>query len=274
MKPLFVYVTGLTAIFAAIWVMLGLILPETKGNLLNALSTAFGLEIPDTLFSEAITPLTLLVIVVVSVLSIALILIHVYFEATITARIINPHIDLYTSKKGVLSTSWSEDKEHILVRLVNFHPQDLLNVEVKAIITVHEKIALDNGETDEFICFFPVEEIDPENVLILGSRTPWSIAVPSDITLSNSIRSGYSLNLGAPIRESFLPQNKLISCKREIEFLITGVETKSSSHFALHRKVLLDEQNEDGSYTLHLHKGSFQSLPLQVSSKSDVEEYV
>jgi hypothetical protein len=274
-KPLIVYVLALSALFIAIWLLLGIVMPELKSSLSNALSLAIGFEIPEDIVNgSSLTGMTLLVIIAVSALSVLLLLVHVLFEATITAKVLNPNIDIYTSKRGCLSDKWDQEKNHILVRMINFHTGDLVDVSIKAVITVHEDIEA-NGERTEFLCYFsvPYKVIDPASVLVLKERTPWTIAIPSDIVLSNSISSGYEMNVGEPIKQAVLPNNKLFSAKRDLEILIKGTDPRTTSSFSIHKTIELDEQIGD-EYRLLLHKGSFKSLDMWVKSKDEVEQYI
>jgi len=266
------YLLVLLGIGCVIWILLSIALPEGAENLQNVLFTTLALKVPKSLLSEHSEMTFLIIAFFIVILTVCLILVDIYFKAIVTAKLINPPIDLVTSSRGVLSTKWDAKKAYILVRLVNFNKAELVNVEVKAVVTVTETIKVDNGETSTFSCYFPVTDIDPTSVLILQSRMPWSIAVPANIRLENSINHGYELNVGKKIEQGILPDREIILTERKIEFLISGVEPSSSSFFAIHRSVDLDRQ-EEGKYELLLHEGTFKDLPMHVLNRDDVEEY-
>lgn len=272
LKPLSWYVAGLLVVFVSIWLLLGVALPEFKLNLMKAMSTAFGLDLPDNLVIEQ-TPTTMLVTMGVTFLAIMLLLIHVIFEAVVTERLINPSIDMVTSTRGALSSSWNPEQDFILIRMVSFHAAELLDVSVKAVLAVHEQFELDDGELDDFITYFPVTRMTPENVLVLSPRTPWSIAIPAELEYSNSRCAKYRLNAGKSPVKSFRDGAKPVTVKRWFDILISGTEPRSYAKFVIHRRVEIDAQKRDGAYELALHKGDFKSLPLYVESKEDVEQY-
>jgi hypothetical protein len=270
------YVFIISTLFIFIWGLLSLVLPEMKAGLSNALATTIGFDIPETLTQNSIEGLALLVIIVVSSLSVLILLVNVLFEAKVTAIVLNPEIDIYTSKKGCLSDTWDNKKEHILVRMLNFHQNDIVDLSVKAVVTVHEEIERQDGEREEFLCYFsiPAELIDPSEVLVLKSNIPWTIAIADDITLSNTLTSNYKMDLGEKITNAVLTGNKLISVKRELELLIKGTDPVTRSIFSINRTIKLDEQDIKGNYTLHLHRGRFKSLPMHVKTKKEVEHYI
>jgi len=267
-----IYLLVLLGIGCVIWILLSVALPESAENLQNVLFTTLALKVPKSLLSPHSEANFLIIAFFIIILTVCLIVVDIYFKAIVTAKLINPPIDLVTSSRGVLSVKWDAKKAYILVRLVNFNKSELVNVKVKAVVTVTETIKAEGGETSTFSCYFPVTDIDPSSVLILQSRMPWSIAVPANICLENSINHGYELNVGEKITQGILPDREIILTERKIEFLISGVEPNSSSFFAIHRSVDLDRQ-EDGKYELLLHEGTFKDLPMHVLNRDDVEEY-
>ncbi len=273
-KLIAVYLVVILTIFSAIWALMGRIFPNFEVNLINTLSTAFNIAIPESVLQGPIPVGTVIVLILITFLSILLIITHIYFEAILTARVIHPKVDIFTANRGVLSDKWGgdDDDEHILVRMVNFHKGKLVDVNIRAVITVWELLDIGDGKTDEFLCYFPVPEVDPNNILVLTERTPWSIAIPNNIILKNSINENYLLELGRPIKKSFAGNNKVLKAKRTLEILISGVEPVASSPFTFSRSIDLDTQDGD-EYILYLHKGQYVPLPMYVQDKESIEKF-
>lgn len=99
---------------------------------------------------------------------------------------------------------------------------------------------------------------------------PWTIAVPADALLSNSLTKDYHFKPGEPIAHSFSAGKKIKNVERSLQILIRGTDTSSYSQFVIHRKISIDSQVGD-AYAMHLHRGSFKSLPLRISDKGDLE---
>lgn len=272
MGPLIYYIAALFVIFFAIWALLWTAAPEIELNVLNAISTAFGLELPERLVKNySIT--TLVITLSVVLVAVLLMLVNVIFEAVVTERLINPKVDLITSERGVLSETWNKDRKHILIRLLNFHHVETLDIDVRCVLAVHEKFKTDDGGLDDFIAYFPVKELTPEGVLVMHPRMPWTIAIPVDQCIGNSINPNYSFNLEEDKVTSFREGQEPVFIERTLEIMITGIEPKSYARFVKHKKIIIDSLDENG-YKLLLHKGSFQSLPLNVKNREDVENYV
>jgi hypothetical protein len=266
------YTAGVVVVFYMIWALLDVALPEANLNVVRALSTAFGINLPENLIVDSSMGMkAAMVIVIISVLSIGLIVLNVFFSAIVTARFIHPRIDLVTSGRGALSTKWNPTMPYVLVRMSNFHRADLVDVRVGVVLTVEE--TRDNGGTSEqFLCYLPITEFTPQRVLVMERQMPWSIAVPGDILLSNSLTRNYHFRPGEPVVKSFTPGKKLESVRRTLQILIQGTDTQSYSRFVIHRKIPVDEQH-GGKYTLHLHDGSFKSLPLHIDTAEELEQY-
>jgi hypothetical protein len=263
------YIAAVALAFGLIWGLLGVALPEANLNLVRALSTAFGINLPEDMVAGGSAGLKAFsVIFVIALLSLALIVLNVFFGAVVTARFIHPRIDLITSAKGALSTTWNSGKPYVLVRMANFHKADLADVRLSVVLTVEE--TRDNGE--EFLCYLPVSDFTPPRVLVLAQKTPWSIAVPADAHLGNSITKDYHFAPGTPIEKSFAPGKTAVAIRRTLEILIQGVDTRSHAPFVIHRKIAVDEQARD-KYILHLHRGAFKSLPLRIEDAGALELY-
>lgn len=268
-----VYLLSLVSTLLAMWWALSWALPEQEGkNLITALSTSIRMNIPeDVLVSEHSVGIT---VGVLTFLSMIITIINVYFTAFLTSHLIRPRIKLVTSERGVWTNRWDYIHHHILVRMVNFQGRDLVNVEVEAVLIVEEIREID-GKEEVFMCYLPIlEGLTPRKVLILNDRAPWSIAIPAKMKLSNSLTKDYPFEVGEDIVQSFSHAKKLLACKRRIEVLIKGMDSKSYSTFIMRRSIDIDEQTLDGEYILLLHKGGFKSLPLRVESESDIEKYV
>lgn len=271
LKATGIYVLCIAAVFYLIWIMLDVAVPDARLNLVRALATAFGVSLPDTLFSKTIDTKTIFALTAVSALSIGLIVLNVYFGAVVTSYFIRPRVPLLTSRRGVLSGKWNAAMPYILVRMSNFHKADLVDVKLSVVLTVEE--VRSNGIKDEpFICYLPVNDFTPSRILVMAQRMPWTIAVPGDMMLSNSLAVNYHFKPGQSIHASFSAGKKLFSAKRTLEILIQGVDSRSYSHFVIHRKIPIDEQQGD-KYILHLHQGTFKSLPLQIASEKELEQY-
>lgn len=267
------YTFGIIGTFYICWLMLQLAMPEAHLNLLQTLTTAFGINIPDNM------PLTMdtearraTVVMIITLLSIGLVILNVFFSAVITARFIRPRVRLITSARGVLSATWNAERPYVLVRMSNFYTTDLVDVTVNIVLMVEETRAV-NGETEQFRSYLPVPEFTPQRILVMGQKMPWSIAVPADIHLGNSLSKDYHFAPGAPITQSFSKGKAIVSAKRTLQILIQGTDARSYSSFVIHRKIPIDEQEGD-RYTLHLHRGAFKSLPLRIAKPAELEQYV
>jgi len=259
-----------------IWLLLWVAVPEIELNVLNAISTAFGLELPERLIKNY-TVTTLFITVAVVLVAVLLMLVNVVFEAVVTERLINPRIDILTSERGVLSDTWNSEKQHILIRLLNFHPDDVFDVHVQCVLAVYEEFRDKDGTLDDFIAYFPVKMLTPKTILIMPSKMPWTIAIPVEQPLENSMNPDYKFDLTSGKIQSFRPalhkNQSPVFIERTLELMITGVEPHSYAKFVKHKKISVDRLDQDG-YQSFLHKGSFKSLPLKVSAKEDVEQYV
>jgi len=263
------YAIGVMVFFYLVWSLLSLALPEAQLDIVRALSTSFGINLPDDLMVRTSMGLRAVgVVAIISFLSIGLIVLNVFFSAIITARIIQPKIPLLTSSRGVLSTTWNGGRHFVLVRMSNFHKCDLVDVNLNVVLTVEEE--REGGE--QFMCYLPVHEFTPPRVLFMSKKMPWSIAVPADAHLSNSLASDYHFKPGEPITASFAANKKIIKVRRCLQILIQGMDADSNAKFVIQRKIMVDEQNGE-NYTLHLHRGNFKSLPLQIDDPADLEKF-
>ncbi len=265
------YAAGVVTFFYAFWALLGVVLPEAKLDIVQALAGAFGINMPDSFSVEANggTQAILLVAIIV-VLSLGLIVLNVFFSAVITARLIQPRVALLTSSRGVLSQTWNSERPYVLVRLSNFHSSDLIDVTLQAVLTV-EEIRDNGGKAEQFRTYLPIEHFTPKGILFMEPRMPWTIAVPAEALLSNSLTKDYRFAPGEAIAQSFTPGKKLGRVERHLQILIRGTDTASYSNFVIHRKIAIDSQ-QGGTYTLHLHRGSFASLPLRIDDAADLEK--
>ncbi|MEZ0259783.1 MAG: hypothetical protein ACAH80_02160, partial [Alphaproteobacteria bacterium] len=139
-------------------------------------------------------------------------------------------------------------------------------------LTVEETHII-NGQPDTFRTYFPLENYTPQRILVMEQRMPWSIAVPGDSLLANSKTKNYPFRPGKVIVDSIAKDGKPATIRRELQILIQGTDARSYSHFVIHKNILIDEQSGQ-DYTLHLHRGSFKSLPLRIAQPEDIEQYV
>lgn len=264
------YAAGVVTFFYVFWTLLELALPGAKLDIVQALAGAFGINMPDS-FSVDVDggEQAIILVGLIVVMSLGLIVLNVFFSAVITARLIQPRVALVTSSRGVLSTTWNSEKPYVLIRLSNFHKADLIDVTLQVVLTV-EEVRDNNGPLEQFRTYLSAENFTPKNILFMEPRMPWTIAVPADVLLSNSLTKDYRFKPGEPIVGSFSTGKKIKNVERSLQILIRGTDTSSYSQFVIHRKIMLDRQDGD-VYTLHLHRGSFKSLPLRISDKSDLE---
>lgn len=266
------YTVGIIITFFLCWMLLGVAVPEAKLNLVQTLTTAFGVNIPENMpITSGTQARTALVILILSALSIGLVVLNVFFSAVITARFIRPRVNLVTSERGVLSTTWNPAMPYVLVRMSNFYAADLVDVVVNLSLTV-EETHLINGQPDTFRTYFPLENYTPHRILVMEQRMPWSIAVPGDALLANSKRKDYAFRPGSLITDSITKGGTPATIRRELQILIQGTDARSYSHFVIHKNIVIDEQNGQ-DYKLHLHRGSFKSLPLRIAQPEDIEQY-
>lgn len=268
-----IYVLALAVVSVVFWWILSFASPSTSENLQSIFFTNFDLRTPPEILMNQTSIGAVIVVLASIVVSIAVLLANIYFEAVITAKIIRPKPDIRTSTQGVLSTSWDrEGRPYILTRMINASKYELVNLRIDAVLTV-EEISVDaNGNESQFVSYFPVGMIDPVSVFILRSRTPWTISVVANQTLSNSIVAVYELHVGKPIKTSMFEGRKLKRCCRKVEFLITGNDTESSSMVTVHKEVVIDCQ-EAGKYTLMLHEGRYKNLSMHVDDLEDINRF-
>jgi len=267
------YTAGVVVVLYVMWVLLQLALPEAHINIVHALASAFGINLPDDMLQDSSSGLrAFAVIVIISVLSLGLVVLNVFFGAVITTIFIRPRVNMVTSARGVLSVKWNPASPYVLVRLASFHRHGLADVRLSVMLTVQETRATPEGD-DTFVSFFPIENFTPQRILVMKPKMPWSIAVPADAHLSNSMTKDYHFHPGEPITQSFSAGKNFKHVKRSLDILIQGVDTKSYTEFVIHRKTDIDEQDGD-KYTLHLHRGAFKSLPLEIAGPELLEQYV
>lgn len=267
------YAFGVVGFFYFIWALLRLVMPEASVDIVQALAGAFGINMPDTFSYEGSQGLQAMgVVAIIVLLSLGLVILNVFFSAIITARLIQPRVGLITSSRGVLSTTWNSEMPHVLIRLSNFHKSNLIDVTLQVVLIV-EEVRSNGTNGEQFRSYLPVHAFTPPGILFMEPRMPWTIAVPADVRLSNSLTKDYHFKPGAPITTSFSPGKKVERATRSLQILIKGTDTHSYASFAIHRKIPIDSQEGD-SYTLHLHRGSFKSLPLYIEDKDDLESYI
>lgn len=264
------YAAGVVTFFYLFWTLLELALPGAKLDLVQALAGAFGINMPDS-FSVEVDggEQAAILVALIVIMSLGLIVLNVFFSAVITARLIQPRVALITSSRGVLSSTWNSVHPYMLVRLSNFHKTNLIDVTLQVVLTV-EEVRSNGGASEQFRTYLPIEHFTPKNILFMEPRMPWTIAVPADALLSNSLTKDYHFKPGEPIAQSFTPGKKIDSVERSLQILIRGTDASSYAPFVIHRKITIDTQVGD-AYALHLHRGSFKSLPLRISDKGDLE---
>jgi hypothetical protein len=273
LKITVLYTVGIFVTFYLCWLLLEVAMPEAKLDLFTTLTTAFGVNLPNDM------PLTMdtqarkfSVIGIITLLSLGLAILNVFFGAVITARFIRPRVRLATSSKGVLSTTWNAERPYILVRLSNFYAADLVDVRIGVVLMVEETRKTPEG-VETFRSYLPLADYTPQFILVMERRMPWSLAVPADAHLSNSLTRDYHFRPGTPIATSFSKGKTILTAERKLQILIQGVDSQSYSDFVIHRTIPVDRQDGE-AYTLHLHKGAFKSLPMQIKRTEELEQYV
>ena len=268
-----VYTLGIIVTFGICWILLLMAIPDSKLDIITTLTTAFGVNLPNDMPIDLNTNFrTGAVVLIISLLSIGLVILNVFFSAIITARFIRPRVALLLSSRGVLSTTWNATWPYALVRMANFYRADLVNVEVDISLLVEETHMVD-GKPDMFRTYFPVEQYTPKRILIMEQRMPWSIAVHAECILSNSRAPRYPFRPGRAIVDSIARAGMVpVHVKRTLQILIQGTDARTYSSFVVHQNVVVDEQNGK-DYVLHLHKGSFKSLPLRILDAADIEKF-
>ena len=266
------YAMGVVGFFYLVWTLLRLMLPDATLDIVQALAGAFGINMPDNFSYETGDGMqAAAVVAIIVILSLGLVVLNVFFSAVITARLIQPRVPLITSARGVLSDRWNAEMPHVLVRLSNFHKADLIDVTLQAVLVV-EEVRSDGARGEQFRSYLPIPHFTPQSILFMEPRMPWTIAVPADAVLGNSLTKNYHFKPGMPITASFTPGRKIERDTRTLQVLIKGTDTSSYASFAIHRKIPVDSQAGD-AYTLHLHRGAFKSLPLHIDDKAELEQY-
>ena len=267
------YTVGIIVTLCACWLLLGIALPDAKLDVLQTLTSVFGINLPNDMPLNLDTEARIAsVVMIIAVMSIGLVILNVFFSAVITARFIRPRVDLILSKRGVLSTQWNAAMPYVLVRMSNFYPADLVDVTLAIALTVEETHIVE-GKEDTFRTYFTIEQFTPQRVLVMEQRMPWTIAVPGDILLSNSKTRAYPFRPGKAIVDSVAKEGvRPARVRRCLQILIQGTDARSYSHFVIHKNIFVDEQ--DGmDYKLLLHKGIFKSLPMRITERGELEQY-
>lgn len=188
-----------------------------------------------------------IVMVILFAHAFAIMVLNMIFQAVITAKLIKPAIDLRLSDGAVFNPAYGlKQTPHILFRLINANPFDLHLVSLKAFLTVHDERPDDPARSMTY--YFPVQDIDPHEIPVLRSHTPWIIAIPVDAALGNSIVRDYQWRL--------TDHSGSHPGKRQLEVLVSGYETEASSSFMRAFTLNLEAIGANG-----LICGAFQPLP-------------
>jgi len=246
------YVVLVGAVTLAILSFYALLLPGTVSEgfalLKRAVSASFNLgsykEAAPSPYKD--DPSTL-VMVILFAHALSILVLNMIFQAVITAKLIKPAIDLRISDGAVFDPSYGLKKTpHILFRLINASPFDLHLVSLKAFLIVHDEHPSDPSKS--MMYYFSVPEIDPLEIPVLRTLTPWIIAIPVDERISNSIVHDYEWRLSRPAGSQ--------PGKRQLEVLVSGNETEASTSFIRAYKLKLESDGPNG-----LICGDFKSLP-------------
>lgn len=183
----------------------------------------------------------------------SILVLNMIFQAVITAKLIKPAIDLRLSEGAVFQPAYGlKQAPHILFRLINACAFDLHLVTLKAFLVVQDEHPDDPSQSMTY--YFPVPEVDPVEIPVLRSMTPWMVAIPVDGTLANSLIQDYAWRLAAPAGSR--------PGRRQLEILVSGNETEASTSFMQSFNFNLEQDGKAG-----LICGAFRPLPSQLARK-------
>lgn len=248
----FAYLVLVGAVTVAILSFYALLLPgavsEGFALLKQAISASFNLSgYKEAAPSPYKDDPTTLVMVILFAHAFSILVLNMIFQAVITAKLIKPAIDLRLSHGAVFDPGYGLKKTpHILFRLINASPFDLHLVSLKAFLVVHDEDMSDPSRS--MMYYFSVPELDPQEIPVLRTLTPWIIAIPVHGKISNSIVQDYEWRLTR--RAGSQPG------KRQLEVLVSGNETEASTSFIRAYKIDLESGGPNG-----LICGDFKSLP-------------
>lgn len=253
------YVALVGVVTLAILLAYALLLPGTlsegAGWLKRAVSASFSLSdykgaVPSPFNDDP----SILVMLILFAHAFSILVLNMIFQAVITAKLIKPAIDLRLSDGAVFDPSYGLKKTpHILFRLINASPFDLHLVSLKAFLIVHDEHPSDPSKS--MMYYFSVPEIDPLEIPVLRTLTPWIIAIPVDERIGNSIVHDYEWRLSRAAGSQ--------PGKRQIEVLVSGNETEASTSFIRAYKLNLEADGPNG-----LVCGDFQSLPCLLKKQA------
>ncbi|MCC7037770.1 MAG: hypothetical protein IT560_10760, partial [Alphaproteobacteria bacterium] len=85
------YTVGIVVTLCACWLLLGLAMPDAKLDVLQTLTSVFGINLPNDMPLNLDTEARIAsVVLIIAVMSIGLVILNVFFSAVITARFIRP----------------------------------------------------------------------------------------------------------------------------------------------------------------------------------------
>lgn len=228
------------------------VFPNTGAELIrlfqNAVTAGFNMDAFKQALPEVLRVNTTLVAFIMLVLhAFAIIVLNMLFPAMIVAKFIRPNVDIRISKAAVYDPRYGlKESPHVLFRLINASPFDLYAITLRAFLTIHDENNEDRSK--EMIYYFPVKEMDPLEIPVLKSHSPWIVAIPVDVKFENSIIQNYELALTKNTGSH--------KGKRKVELLISGNEINTGSSFMTAVSVNLEKEGEGGIIC-----GRFESLP-------------
>lgn len=251
-------VTGVSLLFPAIY---ALAYPESASELValikNAITAGFNMNDYKSAAPSAVQAnITTLAFAVLTLHAFAIIVLNMVFHAVIVAKLIRPDVDLRTSRAAVYDPHYGlTQSPHILFRLVNASPFDLYAVTLRAFLVVHQ--AHPEDRCQEMIYYFPMENMDPLEIPVLKSHSPWIVAIPVGRAFSNSIIHDYEIR---PAEDG-----GSVPGRRSIEVLVAGSEIEASAEFMHAIPLSLEADGDDG-----LACGRFESLPA-IANRSELK---
>ena len=251
-RLLIIYIVLVSVISLLFPLIYTIVFPSTGAELVrlfqNAITAGFNMDSFKQALPSVLRDNTTLVAFIMLVLhAFAIIVLNMVFPAVIVAKFIRPNVDIRISKGAVYNPQYGLKKSpHILFRLINASAFDLYAITLRAFLTIHEENNEDRSK--EMIYYFPVMEMDPLDIPVLKSHSPWIVAIPVDVKFENSIIQDYELALTQNTGSH--------KGRRKVELLISGNEINAGSSFMTAVSVNLEKEGKDGIIC-----GRFESLP-------------
>ncbi|TCV84152.1 hypothetical protein EDC63_11388 [Sulfurirhabdus autotrophica] len=251
-RLLIIYIALVCFISLLFPLIYSIVFPNTGAELVrlfqNAITAGFNMDNFKQALPGVLRDKTTLVAFIMLVLhAFAIIVLNMVFPAVIVAKFIRPNVDIRISSGATYNPQYGLTKSpHVLFRIINANPFDLYAITLRAFLTIHDENTEDKSK--EMIYYFPVKKMDPQEIPVLKSHSPWVVAIPVDEKFENSIIQDYEL----AITQNSGSHKGL----RKVELLISGNEINSGSTFMTAVSINLEKEGKDGIIC-----GRFESLP-------------